>query len=379
MLTRRSLIAAAAGAALGLALSAAQPGAAGPLRIDAGAARTMLGAMLGSLITVAAVLFWIRGTFVQLAAAQFSARVVQGHLSDRHERRALPFLVGAFSYAAVVLLGLPGRGAAPATATLGALLVSVAAFLTVVRTIEVGLRMSQPSTLVLALARHAVTVIRARLPAGDGSDRAADAHGPPGAGAPVCARASGWLTGVDEERLLGALPPGALLELRTAPGRLVSPGQEIARLHGGGDAEAVADALGGALALSERRPADDIDVALRELVDVTLQAMAPGAGDALRGYEAMDALAWVLAELLSRDVPVGRRERDGRVLLRGAEPSHEVRVRAVLEPLAEVVTRWGPPTRALQRALDDAAARLERQGLPARAALLRRTWADVRG
>jgi uncharacterized membrane protein len=69
----------------------------------ASAARTVLDAIAGSLITVTALTFSLTVVTLQLASSQFSPRLLRTFSSDRFVQLTLALFLGTFTYALTVL------------------------------------------------------------------------------------------------------------------------------------------------------------------------------------------------------------------------------------------------------------------------------------
>lgn len=187
--------------------------------------------------------------------------------------------------------------------------------------------------------------------------------------------ATGWVHHVDERRLLEALPAGASLRLDAGGGDFVFDGSRIGRLSA---PQPLDDAVvASALTVSGRRIREgNIKLGMRELVDIALQALAPGTSDATSAYEAIRYLGAVLQTVRVRELPSHVRTGDaGRRLVRGAAPTYDdyvamkfdqirqngatypaaaAELLKVLNTLADEVVRIGARDRlpALQRQID---------------------------
>ena len=71
-------------------------------------ARNLLSTVASATITVAGVVFAITLVSIQLAASQFSPRVIPGFLRDSRQQRVMGLAVGTFTYCLVVLRAVRG-------------------------------------------------------------------------------------------------------------------------------------------------------------------------------------------------------------------------------------------------------------------------------
>lgn len=105
---------------------------------------------------------------VQLAAGHFASRVLRGDLRDRFELSVLGFIVGAFAYFAVVLLALPGGGAAaPGLSVIVAVLLAVGVLLAIVASIDNSARRTEVDRIMHDVADYTVARIHHLFPVRD--------------------------------------------------------------------------------------------------------------------------------------------------------------------------------------------------------------------
>lgn len=323
----------ATSAVVGLTLAAATVALDGVLpvgwlfgwRPPADGARALLGAVTGSIITVSALVFWVRGMFVQLSAGQLSSRVLRWYLADRYQQHVLDFLVGVFGYTAAVTLTIGDAPSAPTLSTTVAVALSLAALVVVVVTITDTARATELTEIMAQIARRTSEAVRRTHPApGQGISRRAgadDADGP-AAVRVVHAPAAGWVGAINDDTLLATLPAGATMRLWTRAGSFVLRDTVIADVSGVGDRDL--SALVDAIRVSgTREVANDVELGMRNLVDIALQALAMGTRDATSAYEAIHYLASVVHEILLRDLPNDARAADGRRIVRMAELGYD--------------------------------------------------------
>lgn len=351
----------------------------------------MLGAVLGSIITVSALVFWVRGMFVQLSAGQLSSRVVRWYLADHYQQRMLDFLVGVFGYLTVVTLALDDASTAPTLSTLVSVALSVAALIIVIVTITDSARTTQLNEVMAHLTRETIRAVdETHPPHGHGVTRRTtdDTDLDGSARLPVRAQAAGWVGHIHDDRLAAALPPGTTLRLWTRAGTFVLRDSII------GDVVCAADydpsEVIRAIQIGRtRQVANDVELGLRNLVDIALQALATGTRDATSAYEAINHLSSVVHEVLVRDLPRDRYEGpDGRCIVRMAELTYadyidlafdQIRQSGAMYPaiasvlltslhmLIDAVVQAGLPERVppLQQQIDLVRDRIERTDLAA--------------
>ncbi|MBW3603482.1 MAG: DUF2254 domain-containing protein [Actinobacteria bacterium] len=354
--------------------------------------RAVLGAVLSSIITVSALVFWVRGMFVQLSAGQFSSRVLRWYLADNYQQRVLDFLVGVFGYVTGVTLTLGGSPTAPALSTVVAVSLSLCALIVVIVTITDSARATELTGVMAQIAERTIGAVRDAHPErGKGITRRSDSSAGDatrsGDRLLVHAPASGWVGHIDDARLAATLPANTTVRIWTRAGTFVVRDSIVGDVEPGGDVDP--SAVGNALDIGRTRDvANDVELGMRELIDIALQALAVGTRDTTSGYEAINYLAFVVHEILLRDLPddvyVGH---DGRRVVRMAELTYEDYVNTAfdqirlsgagypaiasalltaLRMLADAVAQTDLPERLdpLQRQIDLVLDRLEQADLP---------------
>lgn len=288
--------------------------------------QVLLGSVTGSIITVSALVFWVRGMFVQLSAGQFSSRVLRWYLADRYQQHVLDFLVGVFGYTAAVTLAIGDDSTAPVLSTAVSLALSLAALVVVIVTITDSARATELTTIMAEVTRTTIAAVDGAHPApGQGITRptSVDVGSDRDVRRTVHASAAGWVAQIDDRSLLAALPPGTTVRLWTRAGSFVLRDSVIADVHGADEEDLTP--LSDAISISSTREvANDVELGIRNLVDIALQALAVGTRDATSAYEAINYLAAVVHEILLRDLPADVRVGpDGQRIVRMAELAYD--------------------------------------------------------
>lgn len=318
-------------------------------------ARLLLGTSAGGLITATAVVFWVRGMLLQMASNQFSSRVLHRYVEDRFALTVIGYLLGAMTYAVVVLLSLPGTQSTDPTPTFSVLVAAAAtvgAVVAIIAVIDNSSRVTQPGELLRRVADDTTTQIHRSHPqAGGGSTSPGDARAaePEGPGHRVLAPTGGWVESVDDEALLAAVPPRATIRLDVRPGMLVVRGGTLCvlwldRSAEGDDLDRMQENVRAAVPLGSARSSDvDVLLGLRHLVDIALATLGPARSDATVAYETILHIGAVLREVLARGTPPAIVQgADGRCLLRPAQLTLEEHIDVAFHPLREAAA--GSPT-----------------------------------
>lgn len=283
---------------------------------DAAAAQAGLTSIVTA--TVTAVSLVATGTIValQLAAGQYSPRLLREVLDDPRVRGALAGLVGVVVYALVVVVQTTEDDPAPAAVALGVALGIVAIGLLVLFVHRITGRI-RLETILEEVTDTALQAIAATYPRdGVSSDVEVPDHA-----RPLHARRSGYVQTVSLDALADvAASHGVHLRLRLPVGEYLVRGTTAAWAWAGegadgdadGTAEALEEAVDHALALGvDRTMEGDPAYGLRHLVDIALRAISPAVNDPTTAVQCVHNGTRILVELAERPLVDGRAERDG--------------------------------------------------------------------
>ncbi|MFC4058982.1 DUF2254 domain-containing protein [Planomonospora corallina] len=292
------------------------------------AARTVLSAIAGSLITVTSLTFSLTVVTLQLASSQYSPRLLRTFARDRFVHVTLALLLTTFTYALTVLRAVRAS-LEDQSAFVPQLSVTVAYLLALVSVVALVVflahlaRQIRVESLLDSVRTEAAQTMRRCA-----DDRTGTALAPaiPETGTvPLCAVSSGFLTSVDEEALLrAAVDTGTVVVLDRLPGDWVVVGTPIAvawPLAGGTsgldrqDVDALSHHLAGAVRTGfERTSEQDIAFGLRQIVDVATKALSPGINDPTTALHALGHAAALLCEAAGEDLgPLLLHDGSGRV------------------------------------------------------------------
>lgn len=255
---------------------------AGPWLYNGGAtgARTLLGAVASSTIGVAGTVFSITIAALSLAAGQMGPRLLRNFTRDRGNQFTLGAFLSTFSYALVVLRSVRTRGEGEfiphLSLTFGILLafVCVATLVYFVGHMAGRINVDTVVELVSGDVRAAIRRLTAEAPR---------STPPPsafwGGAAPVSDPRRGYLQHLDPEGLADwAARNDTAVRLLIRPGDYVFPGAPIALVTR--SAEGAVEAIRDATALGPQRVgAEDLEFAIRQLVEVAVRALSPGIND----------------------------------------------------------------------------------------------------
>ncbi|OMQ14681.1 hypothetical protein A7K94_0214845 [Modestobacter sp. VKM Ac-2676] len=277
------------------------------------AARDLLNAIAGSLISVTGLVFSLTVLALQLSSSQYSPRLLQTFVTDRVVQLTLAQLVLTFVYALTVL-----RTVRTADATTGdsafvpRLSISVAYLLTLGSVVALVLFIGhlasvlRVETMLRDVHDESTSTIARELGGREGRDPGETGPGGPGPrGREVLltARSSGFLVGLDAAAAAAAAAEArVVVELGVRMGDSVVEGTPVARarLEPGADpnVEVLTGRLDAALQLHfERSASRDVAYGLRKVVDIALRALSPGINDPTTAVHALSHASALLGQL----------------------------------------------------------------------------------
>jgi len=297
------------------------------------AARSVLGALAGGMITFTGFVFSILLLAVQFGSSQFSPRLLRRFLRDPTTKIALGTFIATFLYALTVLrvIGTADDEAfVPSNAVSVAMLLLLASMLMFLRLIHRTTQGLRVATVLAELGSDARKVVAEVYPepigsAADESDERDADERPAEARDVTYLGAPGILQSVDREGLVVlARTADAVIEMVPRVGDFLAEGYPLFRIHG--DAGAIDDRrLQGSVAIGdERTMRQDVGFAFRVLADISARALSPGVNDPTSATQALDQIELLLRQLATRRLTPGiARDEAGRVRLRFPTPTWE--------------------------------------------------------
>ncbi len=285
---------------------------------DAAGARSLLGVIAGSAIGVAGTIFSITIAALSLTSGQMGPRLLRNFLRDAGNKRTLGLFLLTFAFCISLQRGM-GAGVTPGVPQLGLTmavalaLICTAALAWFVHHVASGINVETVIGLVqdeLTAAVHRLTV--------DGTPQAGlQLAEPPPQGVPLRCAATGYLRAIDYDDLADwAARHKALLSVLVRPGDFLHPASRIAEVMPATLAPEAAKAVRGAMTLGSRpAAAQDLEFAVRQLVEVAVRALSPGINDPFTAIAVLDRLGAALSGLAGRFFPPAAMLRDERVVL----------------------------------------------------------------
>ncbi len=281
------------------------------------AARAVLSAIAGSMITVTSLTFSLTVVTLQLASSQFSPRLLRTFTRDRAVQGTLALFLATFAYSLTVLRSVRSRtdeipGFVPQLSVTLAFVLAVASVLALVAFLSHLVREIRVETMLLGVHQEASRTARQVLGT---SDEPADLIPVPIRPADACrlmARSSGFLASVDGGALVGvATSHDCVIRIDQRPGDSLVAGTPVGwawshdpdqPLAGDRLAEVAQRAGDGLHTAFERTSAQDIAYGLRQLTDVAVKALSPGINDPTTAIHALGHSSALLCEVADRDL-----------------------------------------------------------------------------
>ncbi|MDN4161549.1 DUF2254 domain-containing protein [Nocardioides abyssi] len=351
-------------------LDEAWPGAAdGPwtLSIGSTAATWLLSTVAGAMITTAGVVFSLTVVSLQLASSQFSPRVMRSFIRDRLSQVVIGLLVATFTYCVLTLRHVDEESArdAPALSLTTAVVLTVVTVLLIIAHLNHLAGRLQVGQVVRAIAEEGEETLAAmaRQTAWERSSGAMvdtedaaehDVTSLDPQALHVLAERDGWVTQASTRLLLRAVPPGSTVRLETRTGAYVHEGEVLASVTPRpDDVRRVTRAVAATVTVDEvRTMQQDVDFALRQLVDVGLRALSPAVNDPTTAVEVVLRVGGLVRRLLAVDPPATAVRGDGdRLLLRPWVLTHEEYVGHAFDQLRQSAGSQTQVLAALMRTL----------------------------
>lgn len=298
-------------------------GAGWGVRMNSNGATWLLSTVAGATITTAGVVFSLTVVSLQLASSQFSPRVMRSFIRDRVSQTVIGMLVATFVFCVLTLRHISGNATdpAPRIPLTTALVLAVATVVLIIAYLDRLARGLQVGEVVRTIAGEAEGVI--------GSASRAAHREVPGSPTPeipeevpeliVRAARDGWVTQVPTEQILAAVPSSTVVRLETRTGAYIHRGEVLLRVSPVPERDdRVRRRLEAAVEIGNSRTMQqDVDFALRQLVDIALRALSAAINDPTTATEVVLRLGSLLRTLLVTDMPpVVVSGHDGRTMVR---------------------------------------------------------------
>lgn len=323
-------------------------------------ARSLLGTVAGAVITVTSLVFSLTVVALQLAASNYSPRLLRSFVRDLGNQVVLATFLATFAYSYAVLRTIRAGtdGGDPFVPSLAVdlllffVLASIAALVYFIHHLTQSIRVERILDAVLdetmeiieRAEEASVRVPREPLP------------DVPAAAVPLPALRSGDVQALELDQLARrAEKADVIVRLRPAVGDHIVKGTKLAWVwpRAGGrrlsseEVRHIAHALEDGMQVGrERTMQQDVAYGVRQLVDIALRAISPAVNDPTTAGQAVDRLGVILGALIVRPLP-NRLLRDAHGVVRVAMPTESFR--DYLDLACDQIRHYGSDDPVLQR------------------------------
>ncbi|OYY60902.1 MAG: hypothetical protein B7Y51_11145 [Burkholderiales bacterium 28-67-8] len=281
-------------------------------------ASLLLGAVAGSMISIAGTVFSMTLVALSLASSQLGPRLLRNFMRDAANQVALGTFVATFVYCLLVLRTIRRADEVAfvphLSVSIGVLLAmaSIGVLIYFIHHVSVSI---QADEVVARVSRELEHGIDRLFPSHLGNAAPANSKAPgdvdlPAAFArearPVGALEDGYLQLIEVEALMTlASQEDLLLQLQRRPGHYLVKGQVMLMVWPGERVtESLVEKINAAFVLGDQRTAaQDIEFSFHQLVEIAVRALSPGINDPFTAIACVDRLASALSRLARRDVP----------------------------------------------------------------------------
>lgn len=280
-------------------------------------ASSLLGAIAGSMITIAGVVFSMTLVALSLASSQLGPRLLRSFMRDTKTQTVLGTFVATFLYCLLVLrtirraeeiLFVPHLSVA-----IGVLLavVGVGVLIYFIHHVSVSI---QANEVVARVGKELIEGIERMFPENIGRGALPIPTEPPDAGflatfdreaSPIGSTGDGYLQFVDGDALMAlATQKDVVIRLLRQPGQYVVATRPLALVWPGNRVtDQLMDRVNAAFAMGNQRTSgQDIEFAVNQLVEIAIRALSPGVNDPFTAITCVDHLGSALSLLAERDM-----------------------------------------------------------------------------
>ncbi|MBD2356480.1 DUF2254 domain-containing protein [Tolypothrix sp. FACHB-123] len=280
-------------------------------------ARSLLEAVAGSMVSVAATAFSITIVALQLAASNFGPRLLRNFMQDTGNQFALGTFLSTFIYCLLVLRTIRGEGDGysqfvPQLSVTVGILLAIISIGVLIYFIHHASTIIQASHVIINVSDDLEKTIKRLFPekVGEGKTEqdvtASILISFEEESYPIPAMKTGYLQAIDDEEIMNiACKYNLLIGLQTRPGKFLVKGSDLVRVF----PEEIVNAklvkqINDAFILGiERTEQQDIEFPIDQLVEIALRAISPGINDPFTAIRCIDRLSAGFCQLIQRDFP----------------------------------------------------------------------------
>ena len=267
-----------------------------------------ISALLTSMITLATLAISITMVVLTLAASQMGPRLIRNFMADKRTQLMLGSFLSTVIYLILAMRAVQHAGEGDnfhhLAATISMLLSIGSVFLLLLFVHHLS-RSIIADTLIQRIGKSLYYTLDEALPAGsheDGQDQ--EARLPEDEAAALSLSEGGYVEAIDYDQLKKcAAEADVLIYLDFRPGQFLLPGGNHGQIfpasHGSARLQEKIEncvAFGG-----QRTPQQDLEFAVRQLVEIALRALSPSVNDPFTAIAVIDHLSLFLAEVMRRE------------------------------------------------------------------------------
>jgi uncharacterized membrane protein len=281
-------------------------------------ASSLLGAIAGSMITIAGVVFSMTLVALSLASSQLGPRLLRNLMRDTTTQMALGTFVATFLYCLLVLRTIrrvDEVAFVPHLSVTGAVLlavVSVGVLIYFIHHVSVSIQVNE---IVARVGTELIEGIDHLFPEHIGRGAPRTPTGPPDAGfldtfgreaRPVGSTADGYLQFIDGDALMAlATQEDAVFRLERRPGHYVVADRPLVFVWPGNRVtDQLVEDVNSAFSMGNQRTSgQDFEFAVDQLVEIAIRALSPGVNDPFTAITCVDRLGSALCRLAQKEMP----------------------------------------------------------------------------
>jgi uncharacterized membrane protein len=278
----------------------------------------VLETIAGSMMTIAGVVFSMTLVALTLASSQFGPRLLRNFMTDKSNQMVLGTFVATFLYCLLVLRTVrhaeENAFVPHLSITLGVLfaIVSIGILIYFIHHVSVSI---QADEIVARVGAELIEGIERLFPEQIGLGNSGSGIDVGGAGIPasfderarpVKASGDGYVQFIDSDALMHiATQENLLLRVANRPGHYVTAGISLVLVWPGDRVnEDLSKKVNKAIILGKQRtPAQDVEFAVSQLVEIAVRALSPGVNDPFTAIRCVDRLGSALFRLAGRAIP----------------------------------------------------------------------------
>lgn len=279
-------------------------------------ARSLLSAVAGSIIAVAATAFSIVIVALQLASSQFGPRLLRNFMKDTGNQVVLGTFISTFIYCLLVLRTIHGEDYnifVPQISVTVSIVLAISSMGVLIYFIQHASTIIQASQVIFEVSADLDAAIERLFPEQIGHSvlehkqqiREIPANFDNNARS-IKATGSGYIQAIDDEKLMKiACKYKLLLRLKYRAGKFVVQGSNLVMVCPGERVnQKLTEHINDAFILGkERTEKQDVEFPLNQLVEIALRAISPAVNDPFTAIRCIDRLSAGLSHLAMRDFP----------------------------------------------------------------------------